>query len=257
MLLDTAGGQSDSARGTACPYNPIIYFPVNQSHPPTTPRAFPEPLLEQLRLSRIIAVTVIDDPENAQILAETLLESGINAIELTLRTPKAFECLAVIRNKCPDMISGVGTVLTTAQVRQAVEEGAAFGVAPGMCAEVVKAAEGAGLPFAPGIMTPSDIEAAVNLNCRLLKFFPAEPVGGIRFLSSLSAPYAHLDLEFIPLGGLTFENFTDYLALGSVPAIGGSWIAPREAIKGGDWKTIRANACDAVARLNGKGNSEI
>jgi 2-dehydro-3-deoxyphosphogluconate aldolase / (4S)-4-hydroxy-2-oxoglutarate aldolase len=226
---------------------------VSQSHPPTSPVAFPESLLEELRLSRIIAVTVIDDPETAQILADTLLECGINAIELTLRTPRAFDCLAVIRSKCPDMIAGVGTVLTPAQVKRAVEEGAAFGVAPGMCAEVIEAAHAAGLPFAPGIMTPSDIEAAVNLNCRLLKFFPAEPVGGIRFLNSLTAPYAHLNLEFIPLGGLTLENFTDYLALDSVPAIGGSWIAPRDAINSRDWKSIRENASNAVARLNGKG----
>lgn len=238
--------------GTISSPNTNKHFPVSQS-PPTTPRAFPEPLLEQLRLSRIIAVTVIDDPENAQILAETLLECGINAIELTLRTPKAFECLAIIRKTCPEMIAGVGTVLTTEQVKQAVDEGAAFGVAPGMCPVVVKAAYAAGLPFAPGIMTPTDIEAAVNLNCRLLKFFPAEPVGGVRFLNTLTAPYAHLNLEFIPLGGLTLENFTDYLALESVPAIGGSWIAPRAAISSGDWKTIGENARLAVARLNGKG----
>lgn len=223
---------------------------MNQSQQ-TTPNAFPDPLLDQLRLSRIIAVTVIDDPKNAQALAETLLESGINVIELTLRTPKAFECLAMMRKTCPEMIAGVGTVLTTDQVKQAVDEGAAFAVAPGMCREVVKAAYAAGLPFAPGIMTPSDIESAVNLNCRLLKFFPAEPVGGVRFLNSLAAPYAHLNLEFIPLGGLTLKNFTDYLSLGNVPAVGGSWIAPRDAINNRDWKTIAENACQAVSRLKG------
>lgn len=215
----------------------------------TTPNAFPDSLLDQLRLSKIIAVTVIDDPNNALILAETLLEAGINAIELTLRTPNAFQCLSIIRKTCPEMIAGVGTVLNTEQVKQAVDEGAAFAVAPGLCPEVVKAAYAAGLPFAPGIMTPSDIETALNLHCRLLKFFPAEPVGGVRFLNTLTAPYAHLNLEFIPLGGLTENNFTDYLKLKNVPAIGGSWIAPRDAINRGDWKTIGENACQAVARI--------
>lgn len=217
--------------------------------PQTAPNAFPDFLLDRLRLSKIIAVTVIDDPSNARILAETLLESGINAMELTLRTPSAFQCLAIIRKTCPEMIAGVGTVLTTGQVKQAVDEGAAFAVAPGLCPEVVKAAYAAGLPFAPGIMTPSDIETAVNLHCRLLKFFPAEPVGGVRFLNTMTAPYAHLDLEFIPLGGLTENNFTDYLELDKVPAIGGSWLAPRDAINRRDWKTIRENARQAVARI--------
>lgn len=221
---------------------------MNQS-PQSTPSAFPDPLLDQLRHSKIIAVTVIDDSKNAQLLAETLLESGINAIELTLRTPEAFQCLAIMRKTCPDMIAGVGTVLTTDQVKRAVDEGAAFAVAPGLSPEVVEAARAAGLPFAPGIMTPSDIEAALRLDCRLLKFFPAESVGGIRFLNTLTSPYAHLNLEFIPLGGLTVENFTDYLNLKNVPAVGGSWIAPRDAIKRRDWKTIRENASQAVARL--------
>ena len=115
----------------------------------TTPTAFPESLLDRLRRAKIIAVTVIDDPSKARILAETLLESGINAIELTLRTPTAFQCLAIIRQTCPEMIAGVGTVLTTEQVTQAVDEGAAFAVAPGLCPEVVKAAYAAGLPSHP------------------------------------------------------------------------------------------------------------
>lgn len=211
--------------------------------------AFPDALLDRLSDSKIIAVTVIDDPKNAQALAETLLEAGINAMELTLRTPGAFECLGIIREKCPEMIVGLGTVLSAGQVQQAVDGGAAFGVAPGMSSEVIEAARSAGLPFAPGIMTPSDIEAAIRLQCRLLKFFPAEQSGGIRFLNTISSPYAHLKVQYIPLGGLTEGNFRDYLALDNVPTVGGSWIAPREAINSRDWKTIAENTRRAVALL--------
>jgi 2-dehydro-3-deoxyphosphogluconate aldolase/(4S)-4-hydroxy-2-oxoglutarate aldolase len=111
----------------------------------------------------------------------------------------------------------------------------------------VRAASAVGLPFAPGIATPSDIECAVSLGCRLLKFFPAEPSGGINYLRSVSAPYAHLGLEYIPLGGLDEKNFIQYLALDCVPAVGGSWIAPRDLIKRHDWQTITRNARQAVA----------
>lgn len=198
----------------------------------------------------IIAVVVIDDPEDALPLVEALLAGGINAIELTLRTPAAFEALRRIKATATDMMAGLGTVLTPEQVGQAVECGAAFAVAPGLNPNVIRAAHSAGLPFAPGIMTPSDIEGAVQLGCRLLKLFPAEPCGGLGYLKSISAPYAHLGLEYIPLGGLTESNFTDYLALENVPAVGGSWIAPRKLIQGKNWTAIRQNACRAMDKLS-------
>lgn len=212
--------------------------------------AFPESLLEQVRQTRIIAVVVIDDPEKAVPLANTLLESGIKAIELTLRTPAAFEALKRIRSECPEMTAGLGTVLFTEQVQQAVDGGAAFAVAPGLNPTIVKAAVSAGLPFAPGITTPSEVETAVALGCRLLKFFPAEPSGGLPYLKSINAPYAHLGLEYIPLGGLNENNFINYLKLDCVPAVGGSWIAPRDQIAAGDWTAIAATAKSAVAKLS-------
>jgi 2-dehydro-3-deoxyphosphogluconate aldolase/(4S)-4-hydroxy-2-oxoglutarate aldolase len=208
---------------------------------------FPQPLLETIRANKIIAVVVIDDAAAAVPLAHALLEGGISAIELTLRTPAALDALAAIRSECPQVLAGLGTVLTPEQVGQAVQRGAAFAVAPGLNPEVVRAASAVGLPFAPGIATPSDIECAVSLGCRLLKFFPAEPSGGINYLRSVSAPYAHLGLEYIPLGGLDEKNFIQYLALDCVPAVGGSWIAPRDLIKRHDWQTITRNARQAVA----------
>lgn len=210
---------------------------------------FPEPLLERLRWHKIIAVVVIDDSEAAIPLAKALLDGGISAIELTLRTPSAFESLRLIRERFPEMMAGLGTVISTEQVKLAVEAGAAFAVAPGLNPKVVLAAEQAGLPFAPGIVTPSDIENAIDLGCRLLKFFPAESSGGITYLNSITGPYAHLGLEYIPLGGLDENNFVRYLELKNVPAVGGSWIAPRGLIQSADWSTITANARGAIERI--------
>jgi len=211
---------------------------------------FPEDLLEKIRAIEIIPVVVIDDPASAVPLAQALQKGGISAIELTLRTPVAFEALANIRRECPDILAGLGTVLTTDQVSQAVDHGASFGVAPGLNPEIVRAAAAAGLPFVPGITTPSDIERAISLNCRLLKFFPAEPSGGVSYLKSLSAPYAHLGLEYIPLGGLSAHNFTNYLALKYVPAVGGSWLAPRDVVKRQDWDAVTRCVRDAVSRIH-------
>ena len=210
---------------------------------------FPENLANRIRAAKIVAVVIIDEPIDAVPLARALLEGGIDTIELTLRTPTALESLAAIRRDCPEVFAGLGTMLTPEQVGQAVQGGAAFAVAPGLNPDVVRAAAAVGLPFAPGIATPSDIESAVALGCRLLKFFPAEPSGGISYLKSIAAPYAHLGLEYIPLGGLDVENFTRYLALDNVPAVGGSWIAPRDLIRKHDWETITANARQATEKV--------
>ncbi len=210
---------------------------------------FPKPVADRIRAAKIVAVVIVDEAAHAVPLAKALLAGGVSAMELTLRTPTAFASLKAIRGECPDMFVGLGTVLTPDQVSQAVRERAYFGVAPGLNAEVVRAAAAAGLPFAPGVATPSDIEGAVALGCRLLKFFPAEPSGGIPYLQTIGAPYAHLGVDYIPLGGLGPDNFTRYLALGNVAAVGGSWIAPRDLIQKGDWKTITANARQATALL--------
>lgn len=222
---------------------------MDQASPPTPPKIFPEALRESLRRAKVIAMVVIDDPDTAVPLARCLLENGIRAIELTLRTEAAFESLRRIRTECPELSAGLGTLLHPDQVGPAVEAGAAFAVAPGLNPRVVRAAAEAGLPFAPGIVSPTDIEAAVELGCRQLKFFPAEPSGGIPYLKSMHAPYAHLGLEYIPLGGLTADNYTDYLAVDCIPAVGGSWIAPRDRIREQDWDSIAANARQAIEHL--------
>lgn len=214
-----------------------------------TEDVFPVELAASVRKARIVAVVVIDSADDAVPLADALVAGGISAIELTLRTVGALDALKRIKAERPSIVAGVGTVLTPEQVGQVAEAGAAFAVAPGLNPEVVKAAKSAGLPFAPGITTPSDIEAALALGCRLLKFFPAEPSGGIPYLKSIAAPYAHLGVEYIPLGGLTGDNFASWLALDNVPAVGGSWIAPRNDIRQHDWDAITARAKAAFETL--------
>ena len=208
---------------------------------------FSPEIVQRIRRCGVIAVLVIDDIRHAIPLAKALVAGGVDVMELTLRTPMAVDALRAIRGEVPEMLAGVGTILRTDQVDQVVEAGAAFGVAPGMNRRVVKHAQQAGLPFAPGVATPSDIEAAIELKCRVLKFFPAQHSGGVGYLTSINAPNAHFGLSYIPLGGLNIDNMSEYLDQPMVPAVGGSWLAPRKAIVAEDWSTITANS--KAARL--------
>lgn len=208
--------------------------------------AFDLRLADSIEKTGIVAVLVVDDAKDAVPLAHALFAGGVNAIELTLRTPAALDALREIKVGVPEMIAGVGTILTVGQVAQVVEAGAAFGVAPGLNPRVLSAAREARLSFAPGILTPSDIEQAVEHGCKLLKFFPAEPSGGLAYLKAISAPYAHLGLRFVPLGGLNSKNMASYLAEPTIAALGGSWLAPRDLIKAGDWDKITALSAEAV-----------
>jgi 2-dehydro-3-deoxyphosphogluconate aldolase/(4S)-4-hydroxy-2-oxoglutarate aldolase len=215
---------------------------------------FPATLHDQLYRAGVIAVLMIDDADDAVPVARALLSGGVNCIELTLRTPVAMEALRRIRMEVPEMIIGIGTILTLTQVNEVKAAGAAFGVAPGMNPRVVNEAQRVGLPFAPGVCTPSDIELAVEQGCRLLKFFPAEPCGGLSYLKTIAAPFAHLGVKYIPLGGVDVKNAAAYLEAPAVHALGGSWLAPQELIERNDWQTITANASAAstlVKRVRG------
>jgi 2-dehydro-3-deoxyphosphogluconate aldolase/(4S)-4-hydroxy-2-oxoglutarate aldolase len=215
--------------------------------PESASPAFPRSLQSRVESRGIVAVLVIDDAARAVPLARALLAGGVDIMELTLRTPAALDALRAIRSSVPEMLAGVGTVLGPAQLSEAADAGAAFCVAPGFNPRVVSAARDAGIPFIPGVMTPSDIEGAVALGCRLLKFFPAETSGGIRHLTAMAAPYAHLDLRYIPLGGLNAANAPAYFKSPLVAAIGGSWIADRALVGACDWEGVRRNAAEAVA----------
>lgn len=199
--------------------------------------------------ARIIAVLVIDDAAAALPVAESLLAGGVTAMELTLRTPAALEAAARIREACPEMMVGIGTILFPDQVEAALAAGASFGVSPGVNPAIIRQAKAVGLPFGPGIMTPTDIDMAIQEGCRLLKFFPAESSGGLAHLKNIAAPYAHLGPKFIPLGGVSLANMMTYLNSDLIAAVGGSWLAPRDLIQQQDWKKIENNAREAISAL--------
>lgn len=205
----------------------------------------PEALNKTVSESGIVAVLVIDDAANAVPLARALLAGGVNVMELTLRTDAAIDSLKAIKAEVPEMVAGIGTVLTPDQAKAAHAAGAAFAVAPGFNPRVVGTAKEIGLPFAPGICTPSDIEGALEFDCNVLKFFPAETSGGLPHLKNIAAPYQHLGLSYIPLGGVSAKNLATYMESSLVAAVGGSWLAKRDVIAAQDWDTITRNASEA------------
>jgi 2-dehydro-3-deoxyphosphogluconate aldolase/(4S)-4-hydroxy-2-oxoglutarate aldolase len=205
-----------------------------------------------LAQSKVLAVLVIDDLDSAVPVAEALQAGGVDAMELTLRTPVALEAAKAICESCPEMTVGVGTILTAEQVDQTSQTGAHFGVSPGVNPEVMRRASEVGLPFGPGVMTPTDIDIAIREGTRLLKFFPAGSSGGLAHLKNIAAPFAHLGLGFVPLGGVNVKNLATYLESELITAVGGSWLAPRDVIQNQEWKQIEANAREAreIANLS-------
>ena len=219
---------------------------------PVEQKAMRPETIKRIDHSGIIAVLVIDEVKHAVPVAEALLKGGVNAIELTLRTPAALDAAKTIRKAVPEICLGIGTVLTIEQVKAVVDLGADFAVAPGCNPKVINEAVKQGLSFAPGIMTPTDIEMAVEQGCRIFKYFPAETSGGMNHLTSIVAPYLYLGLKFIPLGGCNIDNAGTYLKSSLITAIGGSWVAKRPLIKSESWDTITNNAKeirDLVTRI--------
>ncbi len=192
-------------------------------------------------LHPIIPVIVLDDETLAEPLAEALISAGLPVMEITFRTPAAEAALRRIAKTFPDILLGAGTVLNPEQALRARDAGAQFLVAPGLNPATVRAARDLGLPLIPGVCTPTELEAALALDCKLLKFFPAEAAGGVNMLKALSGPYAHTGLRFCPTGGITADNMRDYLRLPIVVAIGGSWMV--------DAKLIAARRFADITRL--------
>ncbi len=208
---------------------------------------FDPSLTEKLTCAGVVAVLTVEDASDAVPIARALLAGGVAAIELTFRTPAAVEAIQRIRAEVPDILIGAGTVLNARDVGLALGAGAFFGVAPGCNPDTIRAARDQGLPFAPGIMTPSDVERALENDCRILKFFPAQTSGGLPHLTAMAAPYNHLGVRFIPLGGITEKLLPDYLRSPLVACVGGSWLASSNAIKAKDWAGVQKNAAGAVA----------
>jgi 2-dehydro-3-deoxyphosphogluconate aldolase/(4S)-4-hydroxy-2-oxoglutarate aldolase len=200
--------------------------------------------LETLRRLRVVPLVVIDDPAQADPLARALVAGGLPLAEIALRTAGAAEALRRVAAEHPEVLVGAGTVLNARQAAEARRAGAQFVVSPGLNVEVVAYCREHGLPVFPGVATPTEIGAAVELGLTLLKLFPAEPLGGLPYLEAVAAPFG--DVEFIPTGGLTAAHLGAYLASRHVAACGGSWMAPRAWIAAGDVERIRRAAAEAV-----------
>ena len=193
---------------------------------------------------RIVPVVVLDEADVAVPLAGTLLEAGIGAIEVTLRTPAAVDAIGRIARDVPDIVVGAGSLRTPAQVRAVRDSGARFGVSPGATPTLLAAAADAGLPFVPGAQTASEMLTLFEAGFTLQKFFPAESAGGVAFLEAVAAPLP--EVRFMPTGGVTPDNAAGYLALENVPAVGGSWLTPRKLLAARDYDAIGRLARDAV-----------
>jgi 2-dehydro-3-deoxyphosphogluconate aldolase/(4S)-4-hydroxy-2-oxoglutarate aldolase len=199
-------------------------------------------LLQNIMDAKIVAGYTANNPDDAVSIAKALYDGGIKAIEFTLRTESSLEGMKKICSSVPDIIKGVGTILNYDQLISCKDAGADFGVAPGLNTYIIESAEEINFSFAPGIVTPSELETALSFGCKFVKFFPAEASGGITFLKSMAAPYKHHDIKYFPLGGINEFNMFDYLSEDIVAAVGGSWIVSTELVNDKNWKAIRNNA---------------
>ena len=200
--------------------------------------------LSALRAARLVPVVVLDDATDAAPLAAALVGGGLPVAEVTFRTEAAAEAVRIMADR-GDMMVGAGTVLTVQQVDQAVAAGASYVVSPGLSRAVVERCHEKGVLALPGAVTATEIQAALELGLSTLKFFPAGTSGGPAAIAALAAPFA--GVRFVPTGGVGPENLHDYLALDAVAAVGGSWMVPRDRIRGGDFAGIARLTSEAVA----------
>ena len=195
----------------------------------------------------VVPVLVLKDLDKAVPLAKALIAGGIKVLEVTLRTPVALDVIKKIADEVPEAIIGAGTVTNAQQLKQVVEAGAKFAISPGLTEALLEAGKGYDIPLIPGISSISDLMTAKDAGYDHLKFFPAEASGGVKALKSIGGPFP--DVTFCPTGGIGPANYNDYLALSNVRCVGGSWVAPDDAIESGDWDKITQlakEACDGA-----------
>ena len=200
----------------------------------------------------IIPVVVLDDPKQAAPLAEVLCKNGLPCAEVTFRTSAAEESIRIMSREFPDMLVGAGTVLTIEQADRAINAGAKFIVSPGLNPKVVQHCLDNSVPVTPGTQTPSEMERALELGLKVVKFFPAEPAGGLNMIKAVAAAY--VDLKFMPTGGISAKNVKEYLAYNKIIACGGSWMVKKDLVNAGEWDKIAAlvrEAADIVKDVRG------
>lgn len=199
----------------------------------------------------VVPVIVLADVLHAVPLARACVDGGVTVLEVTLRTPAGLESIRRIAAEVPQARVGAGTVTSIADVERVARAGARFVVSPGFDRGIVAAARDHGLPILPGVMTPSEVMAAMAEDLSVLKFFPAAAAGGVPMLRALAGPFP--SLRFCPTGGIDARNAADYLALPNVVAVGGSWLTPASALVRQDWAAITTLA-RAAAALRGTGS---
>lgn len=201
-------------------------------------------VLEQFQKIGIIPVVVLDDAKDAEPLGRALMEGGLPCAEVTFRTAAAEESIRIMAEKFPDMLVGAGTVLTTEQVDRAVAAGAKFIVSPGLNPKVVEYCVKKNIPITPGTCNPSNVETALEFGLDVVKFFPAEPAGGLKYIKAIAAPY--VGMKFMPTGGINAENVKEYLKYDRILACGGSWMVKGDLIKAGDFEKIKELTAEAA-----------
>ena len=204
-------------------------------------------IVESMAAARIIPVIVIEDITKAVPLALALVKGGLPVLEVTFRTACAAEAIAKIKAEVPGAILIAGTVLRLEQLKAAKAAGAEACVAPGFDPAIVSAANEMGMPFCPGIATASELSQALALGCSFVKFFPAESAGGVKYIKDLLGAFRWTGVKFMPTGGVKLSNVADYLSVPEIICCGGTWIAPKDAIKNDDWATIEKLASEAAA----------
>jgi len=200
-------------------------------------------------MAPVIPVIVLDDPRHAVPLARACVAGGITLLEVTLRTPAAFEAIRRIATEVPEARVGAGTVVALPDLARVAAAGARFVVTPGLDRALVAAARNLGMPMMPGVMTPSEVMAALGEGLTVLKFFPAQAAGGVGMLRALAGPFP--TVRFCPTGGVDARNAPEYLALPNVVAVGGSWLTPAAAIAREDWAAITTLARSAASLARG------
>ena len=206
-------------------------------------------MIEKLSLAGIVPVIKVEDAADAVPLCKALSDGGRPVAEITFRSDAAEEAIRRVHAELPDVILGAGTVLTKDQVDRAVNAGATYIVSPGLNPEIVRYCQEKNVPIVPGCANPSDIEVALSMGLKTVKFFPAEPLGGLKLIKAIAAPYG--GVTFLPTGGINEQNLNEYLAFPKIVACGGSWMVPGDAVAQKDWKRIEDITRSAVNKMLG------
>ncbi len=206
-------------------------------------------MIQEIEKARLIPVIAIPRAEDIVPLGEALRAGGLRVAEITFRTEAGRRAIEIAAKELPDFLLGAGTVTTIEELEAAKAAGASFAVAPGTNPRIIRRAEEIGLPFFPGVCTPSDIEAAMECGARLLKFFPAEAMGGVETVRALHAPYKHRGIRFVPTGGITRDNMASYLSDPAVAAVGGSWFVAAGLLENRQWDHVAELTAAAVASI--------